>query len=44
MQLARSNQTNRLDGLTLGLLGLGVVGAVVGFFLAMGSPPDQSQG
>lgn len=44
MQLARSNQINRLDGLTLGLLALGVVGAVVGFFLAMGAPPDQSQG
>ncbi len=44
MQLARSDQTSRLDGLTLGILGLGVVGAVVGFFMAMTAPPDQSQG
>jgi len=44
MQLARSNQISRLDGLTLGILALGVVGAVVGFFMAMTAPPDQSQG
>jgi len=44
MQLAHSDQTSHLDGLTLGILALGVVGAVVGFFMAMTAPPDQSQG
>ncbi len=44
MQLARSSPTNRLDYLTLGILGLGIIGVVWGFFAAMSSPPDQSQG
>jgi heme exporter protein C len=44
MQLTYSKQSNRLDTLTMGILGLGVLGAVVGFVMAMGSPPDQSQG
>ncbi|RIH86735.1 Heme exporter protein C [Meiothermus luteus] len=44
MQLTRSNPKGRLDSLTWAILGLGVLGAVVGFFMAMSSPPDQNQG
>ncbi|WP_299431175.1 cytochrome c biogenesis protein CcsA [uncultured Meiothermus sp.] len=44
MQLARSEQTSRLDGLTMSILGLGGLGAAVGFFMAMTAPPDVGQG
>ncbi|RDI96012.1 cytochrome C assembly protein [Meiothermus sp. QL-1] len=43
MQLS-ANLSSRLDSLTLAILALGTLGVVVGFFMAMSSPPDQSQG
>lgn len=44
MLLTRTNQTRRLDHLTLGILILGSATSVVALFMAMNAPPDQAQG